>query len=123
MRILANENFPGPVVRTLRQRGDDVTWVKEDQPGATDEEVLARAQAERRLLVTFDKDFGELACRVALPADCGVILFRLGGASPHEDNARVLAALTSRTDWAGHFAVVQDDRIRLRPLPRTGKGR
>jgi predicted nuclease of predicted toxin-antitoxin system len=122
MRILANENFPGPVVRVLRERGDDVAWVKEDAPGAADEAVLARAQAEGRLLVTLDKDFGELACRFGLPASCGVILFRLSGASPDEDNARTLAALTSRDDWAGHFAVVQDDRIRLRPLPQAGKG-
>ena len=120
MRILANENFPGSVVRALRARGDDVAWVKEDQPGATDADVLARAQAEHRILVTFDKDFGELACRFALPADCGVVLFRLGGASPGEDNARALGALTSRTDWPGHFTVVQDERIRIRPLPRVG---
>ncbi len=118
MRILANENFPGPVVRALRQRGEDVVWVREDQPGAPDEAVLSRAQKEGRVLVTLDKDFGELACRAALPAECGVILFRLSGASPDEDNARALAALASRTDWAGHFAVVQDDRIRLRALPR-----
>jgi len=55
MRILANENFPGPVVRALRERGDDVASVREDQPGATDEVVLARAQSEHRLLVTCDK--------------------------------------------------------------------
>jgi predicted nuclease of predicted toxin-antitoxin system len=121
MRILANENFPGPVVHALRQRGEDVAWVKEDQPGAADDDVLARAQAERRLLVTLDKDFGELACRFGLPADCGVILFRLNGASPEEDNARALAALASRLDWAGHLAVVQDDRIRLRPLPQAAR--
>jgi predicted nuclease of predicted toxin-antitoxin system len=83
---------------------------------------LARAQAEGRLLVTFDKDFGELAWRLKLPADCGVVLFRLTGASPAEDNARALAALTSRSDWAGHFAIVQDDRIRLRVLPRVAEG-
>jgi predicted nuclease of predicted toxin-antitoxin system len=119
MRILANENFPGPVVRALRAQGHDVAWVKEDARGAADESVLDRAQAEERLLVTFDKDFGELACRYHLPATCGVILFRLGGASPEADNTRTLAALTSRDDWAGHFAVVQDDRVRLRRLPQA----
>jgi len=108
-----------PFFRALRQRGDDVAWVKEDEPGAADEDVLARAQTERQVLVTLDKDFGELACRRALPAACGVVLFRLTGSGPDEDNARAVAALTSRTDWAGHFAVVQNDRIRLRPLPQT----
>jgi predicted nuclease of predicted toxin-antitoxin system len=120
MRILANENFPGPVVRALRELGHDVLWVKEIMCGASDVEVLSRAQAERRILTTFDRDFGELAFRFGLPAECGIIFFRLRGTSPETDNSRTIAALTSRTDWAGHFAVVQDDRIRLRPLPVTG---
>jgi predicted nuclease of predicted toxin-antitoxin system len=122
MRILANENFPGPVVRALRERGDDVAWVREDQPGATDEVVLARAQSEHRLLVTCDKDFGELACRFRLPADCGVVLFRLSGTSPEQDNARTLAALADTSNWAGHLVVVQDDRIRMRELPSVAEG-
>ena len=84
--------------------------------GAGDVEVLSRAQTEQRILTTFDKDFGELAFRFGLPAECGVVLFRLRGASPEIDNARTIAALTCRTDWPGHFAVVQDDRIRVRPI-------
>ena len=68
--------------------------------------------------MTFDKDFGELAVRMGLPASSGVVLLRLKGDNPETDNARALAALTSRDDWAGHFAVVTDDRVRLRALPR-----
>jgi predicted nuclease of predicted toxin-antitoxin system len=117
MRILANENVPRPVVVALRHRGDDVVWVKEEMVGATDSEVLARAEREARLVVTFDKDFGELAVRARLPATSGVVLLRLRGDNPEVDNARAISALTSRDDWAGHFAVVTDDRIRLRALP------
>ncbi len=117
MRFLANENFPGPVVEALRSRGEDVSWIAQESPGARDDVVLARAQMEQRILVTFDKDFGELAFRSRLPAASGVVLFRLNGASPSEDNARALSALAERLDWAGHFAVVHDDRIRMRPLP------
>lgn len=119
MRLLANENFPGPVVHALRERGDEVAWVAEDMRAASDEAVLARAQDEGRILVTFDKDFGELAFRAGLPATCGVILFRLTGTNPEQDNARAVAALSTEHVWAGHFAVVQDDRIRIRPLPRA----
>lgn len=122
MRYLANENFPGPVVQALRAGGADVAWVAEDMRAASDEAVLARAQAEVRIVVTFDKDFGELAFKAGLPATCGVVLFRLTGSSPDEDNARALAALAERQDWAGHFAVVQDDRIRMRPLPGAQQG-
>ena len=119
MRVLANENFPGPVVRELRERGHDVAWIKEDLPGADDSAVLERARSESRLLVTFDRDFGELAFRAQLPAPCGVVLFRLNGSNPEIDNARTLSALESREDWAGNFAVVEDDRIRVRPLPTS----
>jgi predicted nuclease of predicted toxin-antitoxin system len=117
VRILANENFPGPVIRELRRRGHDVASVKETMRGADDREVLARAQQEERLVITFDKDFGELACRFGLPAASGVVLFRLSGSSPDVDNARALAALEIGIDWIGSFAVVTDERIRVRPLP------
>ena len=92
MRILADENVPGPVVRALREAGRDVLWAKQTMPGARDREVLARAQAELRLVVTYDKDFGELAVRLGLSAENGVVLVRLGGPSPEIDNARVVSS-------------------------------
>lgn len=116
LRILADENFPGPLVRGLRALGHDVAAIREDMAGAGDPAVLARARSQRRILVTFDKDFGELAFRTGLPAECGVVLFRLSGRSPARDNARVLSAIGSRGDWAGQFAVVTDTRIRMRPM-------
>jgi predicted nuclease of predicted toxin-antitoxin system len=122
MRLVANENVPGPVVAALRARGHDVLSVKESLRGAADHVVLARAQGEHRLVLTFDRDFGELAFRANLPAGSGVVLFRLSGPSPDADNARMLAALESRDDWPGHFSVVTDDRIRMRPLRRRPLG-
>jgi len=119
LRILANENFPAPLIRELRRLGHDVASVKEFMRGAEDRSVLAHAQEESRLVVTFDKDFGELAYRFNLPSSSGVILFRLSGSSPEVDNARALAALESGIDWIGSFAVVTDDRIRVRPLPHA----
>lgn len=117
MRFLADENFPAPVVRELRDRGEDIAWVAEDMRAAPDEAILIRAEVEQRVLVTFDKDFGELAFHAGLPAGCGAVLFRLTGESPEEDNARALAVLMSRQEWENHFVVVQDDRIRIRPMP------
>jgi predicted nuclease of predicted toxin-antitoxin system len=116
MKYLANENFPGPVVIALRALGNDVAWIAEDMRAASDKAVLKRAVADKRVLLTFDKDFGELAFKAALPAHCGIVLFRLSGESPADDNARAIAALTSRDDWAGNFSVVQDDRIRIRSI-------
>ncbi len=117
MRILANENFPSDAVTALQARGHDVAWIRTDAPGSSDPQVLARAQAEDRILVTFDKDFGELAFRSRLPASSGVVLFRISAPSSSHVARVAVAALESRTDWAGHFAVVEDDRIRLTPLP------
>ena len=65
MKILANENFPQAAVLALRGAGHDVLWARKEMPGASDEDVMARAAAEQRLLVTFATDFGELVYRRA----------------------------------------------------------
>lgn len=117
MRILANENFPGDAVTALRQHGHDVAWVRTDAPGSQDRQVLARAGHDNRILVTFDKDFGELAFRAKLPISTGIILFRISMPSSTHVAQAAVTALESRTDWAGHFAVVEDTRIRMTPLP------
>lgn len=118
MRIPADENVPGPVIQALRDRGHDVVAVTETMRGVSDLVILDHAKAETRLVVTFDKDFGELAVRFGLAAPGGVVLLRLAGTYPDVDNARAVAALTSRDDWSGHVAVVTDTRIRIRALPR-----
>ncbi len=60
MRFLANENFPLAAVEALRNAGHDVASVTTDAPGSIDESILQRSVTERRVLLTFDKDFGEL---------------------------------------------------------------
>ena len=72
MRLLANENFPGAAVTALEAAGHDVVWVRTAAPGTTDRDVLAWAAREERVLLTFDKDFGELARGSALPRTCGL---------------------------------------------------
>jgi len=77
MRFLANENFPFDAVEVLRQNGHDVVWIRTEAPGISDPEILKRAQNDDRILLTFDKDFGELAFRSQLPATSDIILFRI----------------------------------------------
>jgi hypothetical protein len=117
VRFLANENFPGDAVDALRSGGHDVAWVRTDSPGATDEEVLARAQREARVLVTFDKDFGELAWRALLPAESGIVLFRIPMPAPARVGETLAGILAARRDWEGNFAVIEPGRIRIRGLP------
>lgn len=86
MRLLANENFPRLAVQALRARGHDVFWVRTDAPGISDREVMERAAADHRLLITFGKDFGELAFRAFAPeylhAPCPFAAPKQGGRPP-----------------------------------------
>ncbi len=118
MRLLANENFPLDAIQALRADGHDVAWIREDARGSEDEEVLARAQREDRILITFDKDFGELAFRSKLSATNGIILFRISTPSSKYVAQIAVDALSSRDDWSGHFSVIEGNRIRMTPLPR-----
>lgn len=120
MRFLTNENIASTVVAGLREAGHDCLSAKESMRGRPDREILARAVAEGRILVTFDKDFGELAFRSRLPATCGVVLFRITQRGRELDTQRVLDTLKSRQDWTGSFWTVSDQRIRRRPLPTPG---
>jgi predicted nuclease of predicted toxin-antitoxin system len=119
MRIIANENVAATVISELRQRGHDVNWIKESNPRASDEVVLGIAQSEQGLVLTHDKDFGELAFRYGLPATCGVLLVRLSGTGRQADIDQVLNVIDSREDWAGQFSVASRGRLRMRPLPAT----
>jgi predicted nuclease of predicted toxin-antitoxin system len=116
MAFLANENFPRLAVQALRAAGHDVLWVKTEMPGASDEEVLARAQQDGRVLLTFDKDFGELAYRAKLPAECGIVLFRLSLTSPDHIVKHIVTTFETFHDWKGHFSIVEDARLRVRVL-------
>jgi len=59
MKLFANKNFPGLAVEAMRDAGHDVLWARTHTPGATDDESLQRAQDDVRLILTFDRDFGD----------------------------------------------------------------
>jgi len=103
MRFLADENFPGAAVAALEAAGHDVVWMRRDAPGASDGRVLDRTVREGRILLTFDKDFGDLLFRLPMP-----------GAG--EVARRLVDVITARDDWIGHFSVVEPGRIRMRRL-------
>ena len=67
MRTMADENFPRPALEALRKAGCDVFSIAEDCPGVSDEEVAALCADQHRILLTFDKDFGELIFHRGLP--------------------------------------------------------
>jgi predicted nuclease of predicted toxin-antitoxin system len=116
MRFLADENFPGLSVLSLRSAGHDVAWIGEDMPGAPDQLVLQRATREARVLLTFDKDFGEIARASRLSGPSGVVLFRIPMPRVTDLQRHVVDVILAREDWPGHFSVVEPGRVRMRSL-------
>ena len=119
MRFLADENFPRAAVIALRKSGYDVLWIAEANPGAPDDEVLIECIGTGRILLTLDKDFGELVYRRSLRSDFGIVLFRIAPQTPAEIAALAVAAVGSQPSWAGYFSVVTGRKIRMRPLPHA----
>ncbi|MEH2042599.1 DUF5615 family PIN-like protein [Nostoc sp.] len=118
MRFLANENFPLSSVRLLRQTGYDVASVTEDSPGIKDTEVLTRAANEQRVILTFDRDYGELIYRLKLPSPTGVIYLRFRPHTPEEPATLLLNLLQIEgLQFEERFTVLERDQIRQRPLP------
>lgn len=116
MRLLANENIPLDAVNALRADGHDVAWVAEDAPSTADRDVLARASSELRLLVTMDKDFGELAFHSGMPAACGIVLVRIPPI-PSLVAQLLVRELGAGADFRGKFVVIEAAGTRQRPLP------
>jgi predicted nuclease of predicted toxin-antitoxin system len=117
MKFLADENFHHCVVVDLRKAGFDVTESSQVAHGEDDEVVMRRSLDSDRILLTDDKDFGELSIRRSLPC-VGVVLFRLGRLSSDAERSLMTRVLTSRDDWEGFLSVVTPNDIRRRPLPK-----
>lgn len=68
MTLMADENFLRPALAALRNAGREAFSVAEECPGISDQEVAARCSASQRVLLNFDKDFGELVFHRGLSA-------------------------------------------------------
>lgn len=117
MRFLADESCDFGIVRALRAAGHDVAAVVEACPGAADEQVIELALRDSRVLLTEDKDFGQLVYSAARRVS-GVILVRYA-AFARDDLVKSLLSLAEREDinLRGCFAVVEPGRVRLTVLP------
>ena len=116
MKFLADECCDQGLVEALRQSGNDVLFVLESKPGANDDDVLALAFDERRILITEDKDFGELVYRLKKPAH-GIILIRIGVKNRSEKWPQIKKLLDSYGErCTGRFVVIDENKFRFRPL-------
>lgn len=116
--VLADENIPRATIQMLRRERLDISSVAEETPGAPDSVVLERARSEGRLLITFDRDFGELIYRRGHPAPPAVLFLRFAPATPLEPGSVLLNLLRHETiNLEGRFTVATRDQVRQRPLP------
>jgi len=114
VNLVANEGVDRPVVERLRQDGHDVVYVAELSPSITDEEVLQEANARTAVLLTADKDFGELVFRQGL-VHSGVVLLRLAGLA-NATKAEIVAEVCRdrAAELVGAFSVVSPGQVRIR---------
>lgn len=114
MRFLANENFPDPSIVLLRADDHDVRSIRTDNPGISDPQVIAFAQAEVRIILTFDKDYGELIFKDAIEAPPAVLFLRYRGRDTKAAAALIKEALLAGTVLEGRFTVIEEEGIRQR---------
>ncbi|MBE8991650.1 DUF5615 family PIN-like protein [Nostoc sp. LEGE 12450] len=116
MKFLGDENLDWQIVERLRLDGHEVLYVVEMEPGIPDDEVLNLANNEDAILLTSDKDFGELVFRLRRIA-AGVVLIRLFGLSPNDKSEIITNAINKHADeLLGAFTVISSKTIRIRKI-------
>jgi predicted nuclease of predicted toxin-antitoxin system len=114
MRFLLDESADSRLEAFLTGRDHVVlTLVRDYQPGLPDREVLRIAQQEACILITNDRDFGELTFRQRL-AHSGVIFFRLQTVDLDSKLYWLNRVLTSYSDQLKEFVVVTEHGVRVR---------
>lgn len=114
MNLVADEGVDWPIVERLRADGHDVLYVADLLPGVPDDEVLNQANARDAVLLTADKDFGELIFRQGR-VHGGVLLLRLAGLTNVTKAMLVAEVCRERAaELVGAFSVVAPGQVRIR---------
>jgi predicted nuclease of predicted toxin-antitoxin system len=117
LRFLADESCDFAAVRALRGEGFDVLSVAEVDPGSDDERVIELATRDNRILLTEDKDFGQLVFAAGRET-VGVVLIRFAARARSSIGSRVVELVRTHPDrLVGSFVVLQPDRTRISTLP------
>lgn len=115
MKFMANENIPMDVVNKLREAGYEFIRSDGVRKGLSDKEIIQIAQKENRILVTFDKDFGEFVFKKKFQVE-GIILLRIKPQSSVYIFDRIQKLFNSEIDIKGKFIVLEKDKVRVREL-------
>lgn len=115
MNLLADESVDRQIVERLRRDGHDVLYIAETKPGFSDDAVLFSANAAHALLLTADKDFGEMVFRDGRLTSNGVVLLRLAGLTAESKAETVSSVFGVRGgEFANNFSVIAPGKIRIR---------
>lgn len=111
MRLIVDESTGRKLANIIKQAGYDVVFSLDVLSGANDLQLLDLAEREKCVLITDDKDFGELIFRLNRPSS-GVILLRMP-----KDPLKRFEGIKDILDKAeGKFIVVKEGQIRIRDL-------
>ncbi len=116
MYFLADENFPLASTQLLIANNHVVQQVALHFQSKPDNYILILASINNQIILTFDKDFGELIFKEAKPATCGVVLFRLKNYFPITPAIILIAALNSEIRLNNFLTVIDENKIRQRPI-------
>lgn len=115
MNFVADESVDRQVVERLRADGHNVTYILECDPSIGDDVILAKSASENAILITADKDFGELIFRLRR-VTAGVILLRLHGVPPLQKAYTVSSVIAHVcAGMVNQFTVVRRRSYRVRP--------
>lgn len=114
MNFVADESVDGPIVYSLRSTGHTVAYIAETDSGIDDDEVFRKANAFTAVLITEDKDFGEIVFRQKRVSG-GVVLVRLDGLTP-DTKAQIVCAVVREhePDLPENFTVITPGTVRIR---------
>jgi len=111
----ANENFPRPSILFLREKGYDVISIQENYQGISDNNVFKIAREQNLIILTFDRDYGELIFRYAVENPPSVVYFRSKGDRPLFVGEILHDLLVSnQIDISAAFTVIDKSSIRQR---------
>lgn len=114
MNLLADEGVDRQIVVRLRLEGHAVLYVAEFEPGISDDAVFDKANQNRALLITADKDFGEMVFRQG-SVRSGVVLLRLAGLLPGTKATVVARSLREHgAEMRESFSVISPGMVRIR---------
>ena len=116
LRFLVDESSGGKLAEALKEKGYDTIYCGDYSPGSPDEGILKKARNEDRVIITNDKDFGEMVFRQR-KLSCGVIFLRLKADKPSNRIKFSLAIIKEfGTKLNKKFIVVSEGRIRIRKI-------